>query len=349
MSRRGEVLLETIGETDTDLEVEEELVEEEQEQEEQDQGEQEQEDQEEEWQEQNCAPVLELFTALREDGEKVGGAGEDDHEERPRRRPGHVSFENIGESCTEELEEGQVEEAILEKELLLLAQELGLDIREERSSKDLEHVASYSTFLSLARLMQPRQCSSALYHIQLTLEVLRGLVATGKKDSIGLKDVLKEPKKKPAESLIEAFEAMKMRNISNVLALLEEAKKRLEKDLKSADLCFSERVTQTRLLLFVECLLKSYHEEKKIFLPVSLMAIAARERMVRKIKKHLAKLGECLGRKRSDSKWKKFSGGTMEKSRDGGQGQALLDKLHSSTCKEKKEYFYMLISNVCQT
>ena len=90
------------------------------------------------------------------------------------------TFDNIGETCTDDeiLEafvesEGQVGEAIFEKELLLFAEELDIQIREEQSAEDLEFVASYFTFLSFARLIQPSPCASAAFHLTSTLHAQR--------------------------------------------------------------------------------------------------------------------------------------------------------------------------------
>merc|ERR1711971_1030496 len=205
------------------------------------------------------------------------------------------SFDSIGETCTDDEildpidafieSDGQVGEAIFEKELTLFAEELEIPIREDQSAEDLEYVASYFTFLTFARLIHTSPCASAAFHLHSTLNILKEMVASCKKDSIGLKEVLKEPKKKAAEILLETFSAMKQRSISEVNNLLDEAKKRLEKDLKVTDITFKDRVTATRLLIFVECLLKSYNSEKQIFLPTYLMSEAARERMVKRMTK----------------------------------------------------------------
>ena len=254
------------------------------------------------------------------------------------------SFDDIGETCTDDevldpidafIESGgQVGEAIFEKELTLFAEELEIPIREESSSEDLEFVASYFTFLTFARVIHTSPCASAAFHLHSTLNILKEMVASCKKDSIGLKEVLKETKKKAAEILLETFAAMKQRSIVEVNNLLDEAKKRLEKDLKVTDITFRDRVTATRLLIFVECLLKSYNSEKQIFLPTYLMSEAARERMVKKTKKHLTKLIESLGQKRNDSRWKKFSGGTVDRRKETREGgQALLDDLLRIACK----------------
>ena len=302
-SRLGEVVLETIGETSTDTMEEE--------------GDQED-------------PTL-LKVARKTTLETVGESAE----------ISSFTFDNIGETCTDDeiLEafvesEGQVGEAIFEKELLLFAEELDIQIREEQSAEDLEFVASYFTFLSFAKMIQPSPCASAAFHLHSTLANLKEMVACCKKDSIGLKEVLKEPKKKAAEILLDAFSAMSLRNISEVNNHLDEAKKRLEKDLRVTDITFKDRVTATRLLLFVECLLKSYNSEKQIFLPMYLMSEALRERMVKKMKKHLTKVVECLGQKRNDSKWKKFSGGTVDRRKETREGsQAFLDDLLRIACR----------------
>jgi hypothetical protein len=265
-----------------------------------------------------------------------------------------VSFEDIGETCTdddiiedpidaytsdeeeeeEEQEEGQVEEAIFEKELTRFAIELNIPIRPEQSAEDLEHLASYFTFLAFARVINSSPCCSAALHLHSTLALLREMAAT-KKDSIGsFKEVLKDSKKKAPEILIEAFTAMKVRNVTEALNLLDEAKRRLEKDMKVADLSFRERVLGSRLLLFVECLLKCYSAEKQIFLPIYLMPEAARERMERKVKKLLTRLMESMGRKKTDSKWLKF--GTVERSKDSRESdQGLLDSLLRVTCRHR--------------
>lgn len=260
----------------------------------------------------------------------------------------NLSLEDIGETCTdddildddeysvEEVEEdqpaeGEMEEAIFEKELTMFAEELDIPISKEQSTEDLEYVASYFTFLTFARVIQSTYCHSAVLHLQLTLNILSEMLNC-KKDSIGIKDVLKEPKKKAAEILLEAFTAMKARNIKEVCNLLEEGKKKLEKELKVVDIMFRDRVTATRQLIFVECLLKCYNCEKNIFMPIYLMQEPAKDKMVKKMKKHLTKLIESLGRKRNDSKWKKFGGGTIDKTketREGGQG--MVDDLLSIT------------------
>ena len=249
--------------------------------------------------------------------------------------PNETSTEDIPEvALEEELQEGLVEEEIFEKELTLFASEMKIEIRTEQSTEDLEYVASYFTFLTFARVIQPTIYSSFISHLYSTMCILQNMLSASKKESIGLKDVLKEPKKKAPEMLIAAFEAMKMRKITEVNGLLDDAKKRLEKDLKVTDISFRDRLNATRLLIFAECLLKCYSSEKKIFLPIYLMSGPARERMVKKIKKHLAKLTEVLGKKRNDSKWKKFGGGTVERGKDCGQdNQKLLSELLSTTCK----------------
>ena len=303
-SRLGEVMLETIGETSTDTMEEESNQEED--------------------------PTL-MKVKRKTTLETVGESAE----------ISSFTFDNIGETCTDDeiLEafvesEGQVGEAIFEKELLLFAEELDIQIREEQSAEDLEFVASYFTFLSFAKVVQPSPCASAAFHLHSTLANLKEMVTCCKKDSIGLKEVLKEPKKKAAEILLDAFSAMSLRNISEVNNHLDEAKKRLEKDLRVTDITFKDRVTATRLLLFVECLLKSYNSEKQIFLPMYLMSEALRERMVKKMKKHLTKVVECLGQKRNDSKWKKFSGGTVDRRKETREGsQAFLDDLLRIACR----------------
>ena len=309
-SRLSEVMLETIGETSTDtMEEEEDVMED---------------------------PSL-LRVARKTTLETVGEITE----------ISQFSFDNIGdgETCTDDEildpidafmeSEGQVGEAIFEKELTIFAEELEIPIREEQSVEDLEFVASYFTFLTFARLIHNVPCASAAFHLHSTLSILREMVASCKKDSIGLKEVLKESKKKAAEILLDAFTAMKQRNIVEVNNHLDEAKKRLEKDLKVTDITFKDRVTATRLLIFVECLLKSYNSEKHIFLPTYLMSEASRERMVKKMKKHLTKLVESLGQKRNDSRYKKmFSGGTVDRRKETREGgQAFLDDLLRIACK----------------
>lgn len=313
-SRLSEVMLETIGETSTDTMEEEE-------------GAMEDEDP-------SSLKVIRKTTL-----ETVGESAE----------ISAFTFDNIGETCTDDEildpidafieSDGQVGEAIFEKELTLFAEELEIPIREEQSAEDLEFVASYFTFLTFARLIHTSPCASAAFHLHSTLNILKEMVASCKKDSIGLKEVLKEPKKKAAEILLETFSAMKQRNIAEVNNLLDEAKKRLEKDLKVTDITFKDRVTATKLLIFVECLLKSYNSEKQIFLPTYLMSEAARERMVKKMKKHLTKLIESLGQKRNDSKWKKFSGGTVDRRKETREGgQAFLDDLLRIACRSNLKH-----------
>ena len=316
-SRLSEVKLETIGETSTDTMEEEGLI----------------------------LPPSSWSDAVMEDPSSFGVTMKTMLETVGKTSEiSAFSFDNIGETCTDDEildpidafveSDGQVGEAIFEKELTLFAEELEIPIREEQSAEDLEFVASYFTFLTFAKVIHTSPCSSAAFHLHSTLNVLKEMVASCKKDSIGLKEVLKEPKKKAAEILLETFAAMKQRSIAEVNNLLDEAKKRLEKDLKVTDITFKDRVTATRLLIFVECLLKSYNSEKQIFLPTYLMSEAARERMVKKMKKHLTKLIESLGQKRNDSKWKKFSGGTVDRRKETREGgQALLDDLLRIACK----------------
>ena len=52
------------------------------------------------------------------------------------------------------------------------------------------------------------------------------------------------------------------------------------------------------------------------------------------MKKHLTKVVECLGQKRNDSKWKKFSGGTVDRRKETREGsQAFLDDLLRIACR----------------
>ena len=124
----------------------------------------------------------------------------------------------------------------------------------------------------------------------------------------------KEHKKKSVDMVIRAFGAMEKRNIRDVFKLLEDCKERIEKDFKNAENILKEKVMNAKISIFVGCLLKSYNPETLTFLPTDLMPHLAKEKIVKKIRKCLQRLNESIGRKKSDSQWKKFGKLTIERS-----------------------------------
>ena len=98
---------------------------------------------------------------------------------------------------------------------------------------------------------------------------------------------------------------MKNRNITEVYELLEDAKKRLEKDFKSGENRLKEKVMNTKISISVESLIKCNNPDKCILLPTDLRPDVKKEKFLKKIKKHLLRLHESVGRKMSDSQWKK--------------------------------------------
>ena len=86
-----------------------------------------------------------------------------------------------------------------------------------------------------------------------------------------------------------------------------------------------EKVMNTKVSTFVESLIKCYNPEKCIFLPTDLLPDVKKEKIVKKIKKHLSRLHESVGRKKSDSQWKKFGKATIEKSKESSTEMALMD------------------------
>ena len=105
--------------------------------------------------------------------------------------------------------------------------------------------------------------------------------------------------------VIDAFVAMKSKKVREVYELLEEAKKKLEKDFKNGENNIKERIMNTKINIFVESLIKCYNPEKYIFLPTELLPDLKKDRIVKKIKKQLIRLNDLAGRKKSDSQWKK--------------------------------------------
>ena len=96
---------------------------------------------------------------------------------------------------------------------------------------------------------------------------------------------------------------------------LVDIKNRLEKEFKNAE-SFLEKIVVTKICIFVDCLLKCYSPERRIFLRSDLLPIAKKEKIIKKLRKYLQRITECSTRKRSDSTWKKFGKSTIERSKE---------------------------------
>ena len=75
-------------------------------------------------------------------------------------------------------------------------------------------------------------------------------------------------------------------------------------------------VSFSKIGIFVECLTKCYNPEKGIFLPSELLPMGKKEKIRKKLVSYHHKLKDSLGRKRSDSQWRKFGKSTIERSKE---------------------------------
>ena len=225
---------------------------------------------------------------------------------------GEVSLEYAPDTIPTDAEEmPNIEEVIFEKQLIKFAAELHIAIDKQSSSEDLEFISSYFTFMKFGRIFEKEANKLIPLQIADTLSILKEHIKEIRKDI----PIIKENKRKSIDMVIDAFAAMKNRNIVEVNDLLEEAKKRLEKDFKSGENSLKERVMNTKISIFVESLIKCYNPEKCIFLPTDLLPDTKKEKIVKKIRKHLVRLQESVGRKKSDSQWKKFGKPTIQKNK----------------------------------
>ena len=71
--------------------------------------------------------------------------------------------------------------------------------------------------------------------------------------------------------------------------------------------------------IFVECLTKCYNPEKGIFLPSELLPLGKKDKIRKKLLSFHQRLKDSLGRKRSDSQWRKFGKTTIERSKEHAQ------------------------------
>ena len=104
-------------------------------------------------------------------------------------------------------------------------------------------------------------------------------------------------------------------NSSDVNIKLVDIKNRLEKEFKNAE-TYLEKIVVTKISIFVDCLLKCYNPERKIFLRSDLLPGIKKEKIIKKLKKYIQRISECSTRKRSDSTWKKFGKSTIERSKE---------------------------------
>ena len=225
---------------------------------------------------------------------------------------GEVSLEYVEENIGEIEDSPNIEEVIFENQLIMFAAELHIAIDKQSSSEDLEFISSYFTFMKFGRIFEKDASKAIPLQIAETLAWLKEHLKESRKDI----PILKENKRKSIDMIIDAFDAMKNRNIVEVHKLLEDAKKRLDKDFKSGENSLKEKVINTKISIFVESLLKCYNPEKCIFLPTDLIPDIKKEKIVKKIRKHLLRLNESVGRKKSDSQWKKFGKATIEKNKE---------------------------------
>ena len=237
---------------------------------------------------------------------------------------GEVSLEYASDTNPTEAEETpNIEEVIFEKQLIKFAAELHIAIDKQSSSEDLEFISSYFTFMKFGRIFEKEANKLIPLQISDTLLLLKEHSKEIKRDI----PIIKDNKRKSIDMVIDAFTAMKNRNIKEVYDLLDEAKKRLEKDFKSGESNLKEKVMNTKISIFVESLIKCYNPEKCIFLPTDLLPDVKKEKIVKKIRKHLVRLQESVGRKKSDSQWRKFGKSTIEKNKDNPADMAIMDNL----------------------
>ena len=131
-----------------------------------------------------------------------------------------------------------------------------------------------------------------------------------------LKEVSAETKLKSVDLISEAFDLMSKRKIREVFAQLEEARKKQEKESCSSDYNLKEKIFISRVGIFVECLSKCYNPEKGIFLPSELLPLGKKDKIRKKLISYHQQLKDSLGRKRSDSQWRKFGKSTIERSKE---------------------------------
>ena len=115
--------------------------------------------------------------------------------------------------------------------------------------------------------------------------------------------------------MISTFVLMESRKISQTFNLLEEIRKRIEKDFKNSEK-LTDKILLTKIGILAECLVKCYNEEREMFLRFDLLPQIKREKLVKKIRKYLFRINEFFGRKRNDSTWRKIGKNTIERSRE---------------------------------
>lgn len=124
-----------------------------------------------------------------------------------------------------------------------------------------------------------------------------------------------DSKLKSVDLVLEAFNHMEKREINDVVSLLEEIKKKLEKEFTKSE-TYKEKIIVTKICIFVDGLIKCYNPEKEIFLRSDLLPQVKREKIKNKIRKYLARINEHSARKRSDSTWKKFGKSTIDRKKE---------------------------------
>ena len=125
---------------------------------------------------------------------------------------GEVSLEYVQEKPCEDEETPNIEEAIFEKQLIKFAAELHIAIDKQSSSEDLEFISSYFTFMKFGRIFDREANKLIPLQISDTLAILKEHSKEIKNDI----PFLKENKRKSIDMVIEAFAAMKNRNIKEV-------------------------------------------------------------------------------------------------------------------------------------
>ena len=130
-----------------------------------------------------------------------------------------------------------------------------------------------------------------------------------------LTEYSEESKLKSVDLVLEAFKLMENRELNSASNLLEEIKKKLEKEFTKSE-TYKEKIIVTKICIFVDGLIKCYNPEKEMFLRSDLLPLLKREKIKNKIKKYLTRINEHSARKRSDSTWKKFGKSTIERKKE---------------------------------
>ena len=226
-----------------------------------------------------------------------------------------TQLETVGEDIFEDIFEEEKmmlnqsrdhqEEFVFEKQLIKFAAELEISINKESSEEDLEFVSSYFTFIKFGRIFVPEPACPNLSSLVHKSEIITKL-----------KEISAESKIKSVDFISEAFDVMAKRKIREVFSLLEEARRKQEKEFSSSDHNLKEKISINKVGIFVECLTKCYNPDKGIFLPSELLPFGKKEKIRKKLMSYQQRLKDSACRKRSDSQWRKFGKTTIERNKE---------------------------------